>query len=576
MVFSGGPQHMISPSSKRKRGIEDNFNCGRRVKENQDNKKDSDQMDLSLESVDRISQLPDHVVHRILSHLRNVNDAVRTSILSKRWRALWYSFSILIFDERKFAARNGDEDNKEMAFRDYVSNSLFDRLRKKIYMQKFVLHMTSYDLVDDTPFLDFWLNIVIDRNIKELDLHVGISNGIRYTLPSVVFSSETLTGIRLSGCKLETCDAIMLPHLQKICLCKLHLVESVIQNLISSCRSIQDLRIIKCSGLKNLHVSNLNQLTRAEIHHCTQLKKVKISAPSLDTFWYCGKRTTPCKVSLEGCTSLKRLTLGHPQVMRDFCENQISNFPLLEKLDLCMSNDKIKYIIFTNHHLQKFSLKGCKKLRFVQVCAPNLVSFECKGETMPLVDIRPFCLTDAKLSFVPKPKVVGFGDKMWITMKSFIGKFESEGFKLVLYSSKNIIIYEDLNNVKLPPVPDLGFEILKSTTCIDDILYSLLRTLLPVTLTIISSRYSEFPKSVYEMVKNKDKDPICCVYNAPRNKCWRHFLRDVNLEDLNDMKFVDIKANEDKRTSTWYNWLKFEYTTLDCQMTSLRLYWSSS
>lgn len=38
---------------------------------------------------------------------------------------MWYSFSVLIFDERKFTAGIGHEDssNKEEMFRDYVSNS---------------------------------------------------------------------------------------------------------------------------------------------------------------------------------------------------------------------------------------------------------------------------------------------------------------------------------------------------------------------------------------------------------------------------------------------------------------------
>ncbi|TKY48233.1 F-box/FBD/LRR-repeat protein [Spatholobus suberectus] len=578
MVSDGGPLHM-NLGRKRKHDIEDNFDCvreGARLKETR-GEKDLDQMDPSVESVDRISPLPDHVIHHILSHLRNVKDAIRTSILSKRWRALWHSFSILIFDEGKFFAGIGHEDssNKEMMFRDYVSNSLLTHHAQKLYIQKLVVRMTSFDL-DDSPHVDHWLHFAIYRNIKELDLHVGFRNSKRYTVPPTVFSSKTLTGIRLSGCNLETCDNIMLPHLQKLYLRKLFLVEDVIQNLISSCHSIEDLRIIKCSGLKHLHVLNLTRLNRAEIHHCNQLKKVEIRAPNLDTFWYCGKKTSPCKVRLEGCTSLKRLTLEHPQVTRDFCENQISNFPLLEKLDLSMLNNKMKYIVISNPHLQKFTLKGCKKLRVVLVDAPNLVLFECKGETMPLVEIHPFHLMDAKLSFVPNSerKVVGYGDKIWIMMKSFIEKFNPEGFKLVLYSNKNIIIHEDLNNVTLPPLPDLGCEITKSSACFDDILFNLLRTLHPVTLTIISPLDSKFPKLVYEMIKNKDEDPVCCIYNTSYNKCWRHFLKDVNFEDLNDKKFEDIKANEDKRTSTWYNWLKSEYATLECQMTNLRLYWN--
>ncbi|KAJ1411137.1 Leucine-rich repeat domain superfamily [Sesbania bispinosa] len=529
--------------------------------------KDLDQMDQIIESMDRISHLPDHVIHRILSRLRNVKDIVRTSILSKRWRALWYSFSILIFDERKFTAGivHEDSSHKEKMFRDHVSSSLHTQLEKKLYLQKLVVHMTSFDL-EDAPHVDRWLSVAIANNIKEIDLHVGIKNSQRYTLPQTIFSSRTLTGLRLSGCILQTSNDIMLPHLQKLYLRKLRLVEHIIQNLLSSCPSIEDLRFIQCSGLKLLHVSNLIGLKRVEIHYCNQLKKVEISAPNLHTFWYCGKKSTPCKVSLEGCNSLKRLTLEHPQVTREFCENLISSFPLLEKLDLSISN-KMKYITISSPRLRKIALKGCKKLGFALIYAPNLLSLECKGEAMPYIHLNPFCLTDAKFSFEPKSehKDIGHGNKFWINMGEIIRRFDPEGFKLLLHSNKNIVIHEDLKNITLPPLPDLGVEIIKSSACIDDILYSLLRTLHPVSLSIVSPIDSKFPKFVYEMIKNKNEDPICCRYNTSNNKCWRHFLMDVNFEDLKDMKFEAIEANEDKRTSTWYNWLKSSYSTVECQ-----------
>ncbi|RDX85319.1 Jacalin-related lectin 19, partial [Mucuna pruriens] len=556
--------------------IEDNYinfaGEDARVKETQDTK-DSEQMEASVESVDRISHLPDHVIHHILSHLRNVRDTIRTSVLSKRWRTLWYSFSVLIFDERKFSARIGYEDNnnKEKTFRDYVSLSIHNHVEKKLLIQKLVVHMINFDL-NDIQYVDHWLNVAIIKNINELDLHVGKKNINNYTVPQNLFSSKTLTRMRISGCKLETCNNILLPHLQKVYLCKLILAEHVIENLIFSCYSIEDLRIIKCAGLKHLRVSNHVRLNRVEIYHCNQLKRIEINAPNLDTFWYCGKKTTPCKVSLEGCTSLKRLTLEHPQVIRDFYKNHISNFPVLERLDISMTNSMIKSIMISNPHLQKFSLKGCKKLKVVRINAPNLVTFECKGETMPWVEIHSSCLRDAKLYFVPKFKheVFDFGDEIWFKMKSFIERFNHEGFKLVLYSNKNIVIHEDLNNITFPPVPDLGCEIIKSPTCIDDILCSLLQLLHPMTLSIISPLDSTFPKLVYETIKSRDKDPICCKYNTFNNKCWRHFLKDVNFEDLNDMKLEDIKVNEDKRTYTWYKWLKSDYTTLQCQMTNLR------
>ncbi|RDX71570.1 hypothetical protein CR513_49068, partial [Mucuna pruriens] len=66
----------------------------------------------------------------------------------------------------------------------------------------------------------------------------------------------------------------MLPRLQKFYLRNLPLVRHIIQNLISNSHSIEDLRIIKCLGLK----------------------KIEINTPNLDTFWYCDKKTTSWKL----------------------------------------------------------------------------------------------------------------------------------------------------------------------------------------------------------------------------------------------------------------------------------------
>jgi hypothetical protein len=38
---------------------------------------------------DRISDLPDHLLHRVLICLLSTDDAVRTSVLSRRWRRVW-------------------------------------------------------------------------------------------------------------------------------------------------------------------------------------------------------------------------------------------------------------------------------------------------------------------------------------------------------------------------------------------------------------------------------------------------------------------------------------------------------
>jgi hypothetical protein len=188
---------------KRKHGMEDNDNSvveGARPKEIQ-GEKDAEQMALSVESEDRISQLPDHVIHHILSLFRNVKDAVRTRSLSRRWRTVWFSYAALVFYEQKFAAGIGPEDggDKEKMFRQYVADSLLKYIKKNLQIHKFLLHMTSFELTD-APLVDNWLTGAFAQDLKELDLHISFKDRKRYTLPEVVFISQTLTGLRLSGC----------------------------------------------------------------------------------------------------------------------------------------------------------------------------------------------------------------------------------------------------------------------------------------------------------------------------------------------------------------------------------------
>ncbi|TYG68314.1 hypothetical protein ES288_D05G144300v1 [Gossypium darwinii] len=53
-------------------------------------------MEQRADSVDYISQLPDHIIHQIMGRLRCNKVTARTCILSKRWRDIWTSFSSLL------------------------------------------------------------------------------------------------------------------------------------------------------------------------------------------------------------------------------------------------------------------------------------------------------------------------------------------------------------------------------------------------------------------------------------------------------------------------------------------------
>lgn len=78
-------------------------------------------------SEDRISELPDAILHIVLSYL-NTEDAVRTSVLSKRWRGVWAHAPNLEFAQ-----------NHHLKLADFVNQSLLHYRGSRI--QKFCLFM---------------------------------------------------------------------------------------------------------------------------------------------------------------------------------------------------------------------------------------------------------------------------------------------------------------------------------------------------------------------------------------------------------------------------------------------------
>ncbi|GAV80272.1 Jacalin domain-containing protein/LRR_2 domain-containing protein [Cephalotus follicularis] len=533
-------------------------------------------MEQKVKPVDQISHLPEHIIHHILSFMRSKKDAVRTSILSKRWGQIWASFSNLEFDQSKFQLQdkirqlsNGElqENRKRKMFIEYVDNTLQSRIDQKINIQKFKLHLTSYNY--EIPIsLGRWIGMAADSNIQELDLHFPVKT--KRNLPQNIFAVKTITALRVYGCKLGTCTDIKFSRLQKLCLGKLHFDEQMLQNLISSCPLMEDLRLIYCSGLKTFQVSGLSHLIRVDFHHCRGLKDVELQAPDLETFWYHGKKSMCCKINLATCNGLKCLTLEDPNMTDETFQKQISNFPVLNMLVLSKC-DALKTITISSYRLTTLILRECKNLTEADIDTPNLLSFEYKGDKMPFTSLNPSSLIEAKLYFdLPQKSKAGFrysdDDQLWFAkLKEFIGKFKhSKCLKFVVRSFENIIIHEDLREILIPPHYDLKLEVVKPSIELKDLLDKLLRSWHPKTLAIVSSPSSNLPKLVQEKITGRNKETGCCTYNVSHNKCWRHFLKAANTLNLDDSG----------RASQWVRWLKSSPLAVH-KTTCYKLNWKS-
>ncbi|CAH1416819.1 unnamed protein product [Lactuca virosa] len=156
-------------------------------------------------SRDRISALPQDTIEKILTHMP-IRDAVRTSILSRKWRYYWTSMPKLVFDVNL----NPDA----MVASSMVVLSGYE----EVDIYKFVNAIFHVLLLRRAPIFEFSFLVIIETEIySEIDqiiLHLSRDNNINkfifkilgidsYLLPRSFFSLQGLEHLDLSYCIFE-------------------------------------------------------------------------------------------------------------------------------------------------------------------------------------------------------------------------------------------------------------------------------------------------------------------------------------------------------------------------------------
>ncbi|KAI9184932.1 hypothetical protein LWI28_002593 [Acer negundo] len=189
--------------------------------------------------MDRISELPDYIIHHIMSYL-STQEATQTCVLSKRWNHLQTSFPILDFDLIYFEEKDLTTWRKERKtynineFIRFVDSSLLRLCEVKVSVQKFRLSMSVFDVEGVASLLDKWIELAVANELKgldlivqttetsnyrmyslpgtmveELDFNVRTNKDRMYTLPGTLFSAKFVTTLKLSGCNLEHWSSLL-------------------------------------------------------------------------------------------------------------------------------------------------------------------------------------------------------------------------------------------------------------------------------------------------------------------------------------------------------------------------------
>ncbi|XP_010503551.1 PREDICTED: F-box/FBD/LRR-repeat protein At2g04230-like [Camelina sativa] len=216
---------------------------------------------------DRISELPDALLLQILSSLPTEN-AIATSVLSKRWRSLWTMLPKLKFD-CDYNPVIHDDNIVPRVFSENVLKSL--ALHKAPVFESLHLKFAGeYDCLD----VGMWIATAFARGVRRLVLDSFYQEEQTVTLPSVLFGyNDTLEILKLKcAIDLEFPSRVCLKSLRKLCLDQVHFKDEVsVCNLFCGCPSLEELVVDRYSNadvatytiavpsLLRLTINDLNQ-----------------------------------------------------------------------------------------------------------------------------------------------------------------------------------------------------------------------------------------------------------------------------------------------------------------------------
>ncbi|KAI3923880.1 hypothetical protein MKW92_025268 [Papaver armeniacum] len=188
---------------------------------------------------DRISKLPDSLIHHILSFLSDTTYAVQTCVLSKRWRYIWTSLPVLKFSD-EFHYRESDvEESDYVDHEDMCFINRFIRFVDKVLslrannsdIQIFHFEYSLYYLTDDKSdrFINRCIAAAVSHNVQELCIKIKPPNDSEILHLISTCQSLTKMELELSGYDYEDCDdessskifiprEISFPRLKSLCM----------------------------------------------------------------------------------------------------------------------------------------------------------------------------------------------------------------------------------------------------------------------------------------------------------------------------------------------------------------------
>ncbi|KAL8497391.1 hypothetical protein ACS0TY_020909 [Phlomoides rotata] len=240
-----------------------------------------------IDDEDRISNLPDDILHHIFSFLP-IKSTAQTSVLSNRWKNLWYSFPDLDFTTVNTNCVKIARSTVRKRVHSHAS-------RRADYADQILALLEKHSdirLLRFRAFLTFsglsaLIKHAVKHNVQTLDIDVSTCD--YFNLPRSVINSRTLRSLRLKssqpGFRLPPPEIMKdgFRSLSTLFLSRLVLHgQSSLINLFtsSSFPLLKKLRLEACFGLKHLRIES-PALEELCLESCFQMQNLEILVQKL-------------------------------------------------------------------------------------------------------------------------------------------------------------------------------------------------------------------------------------------------------------------------------------------------------
>lgn len=200
--------------------------------------------------MDMISNLPPNIIETVLCFLP-IQEATKTSIISREWRYRWIKIPKLVFEEAKFQVSYDvaeSSSNRRIMFR---RKKFFSAISQVVLMHEGPIHEFNLFMLPDDAGVENHTCVEIDRIIFHLSrkhtvkkLTIDFQYGI-YKLPYSLFSFSHLSDLCLVGCSFSHKPTFNgFRRLTSLSLDGVYISKKTLLHLLSSCPLLKNVTLV--------------------------------------------------------------------------------------------------------------------------------------------------------------------------------------------------------------------------------------------------------------------------------------------------------------------------------------------